>query len=131
MQRTNFQSRTCETLERLCNHSDASARFDRRDEAGDAIVFLNNLRRTVQWRKQIGNPCLMFRIVHAGKGNKTLSGDLFQPDSARPRQWMRRMQGHANGLTLQFKAGELYAALDMPFAGLIGQLAGAFAKSRA
>src|SRR6266566_5098875 len=29
------------------------------------------------------------------------------------------------------KAGELYAALDMPFASLIGQLAGAFAKDRA
>jgi nicotinamidase-related amidase len=29
------------------------------------------------------------------------------------------------------KAGELYAALDMPFAGLVGQLAGAFAKKRA
>jgi len=29
------------------------------------------------------------------------------------------------------KAGALYAALDMPFAGLVGQLAGAFAKSRA
>jgi nicotinamidase-related amidase len=28
------------------------------------------------------------------------------------------------------KAGDLYAALDMPFAGLVGQLAGAFAKSR-
>lgn len=28
------------------------------------------------------------------------------------------------------KAGDLYAALDMPFAGLIGQLAGAFAKRR-
>ncbi len=29
------------------------------------------------------------------------------------------------------KAGELYAALDMPFAGLVGQLAGAFSKDRA
>lgn len=29
------------------------------------------------------------------------------------------------------KAGDLYAALDMPFAGLVGQLAGAFAKKRA
>jgi nicotinamidase-related amidase len=29
------------------------------------------------------------------------------------------------------KAGELYAALDMPFAGLVGQLAGAFANARA
>jgi len=29
------------------------------------------------------------------------------------------------------KAGELYSALDMPFAGLVGQLAGAFGKSRA
>jgi len=29
------------------------------------------------------------------------------------------------------KAGDLYAALDMPFAGLVGQLAGAFAKGRA
>ena len=29
------------------------------------------------------------------------------------------------------KAGDLYAALDMPFAGLIGQLAGAFAQGRA
>src|SRR6267154_1556889 len=29
------------------------------------------------------------------------------------------------------KAGELYAALDMPWAGLVGQLAGAFAKDRA
>ena len=28
------------------------------------------------------------------------------------------------------KAGDLYAALDMPFAGLVGQLAGAFAKGR-
>jgi len=28
------------------------------------------------------------------------------------------------------KAGDLYAALDMPFAGLVGQLAGAFAKNR-
>jgi nicotinamidase-related amidase len=28
------------------------------------------------------------------------------------------------------KAGDLYAALDMPFAGLVGQLAGAFARSR-
>jgi hypothetical protein len=27
-------------------------------------------------------------------------------------------------------AGALYAALDMPFAGLVGQLAGAFAKGR-
>ena len=26
------------------------------------------------------------------------------------------------------KAGPLYGALDMPFAGLVGQLAGAFAK---
>src|SRR5580698_5891517 len=29
------------------------------------------------------------------------------------------------------KAGDLYAALDMPFAVLVGQLAGAFARSRA
>ena len=29
------------------------------------------------------------------------------------------------------KAGNVYAALDMPFAGLVGQLAGAFARSRA
>ena len=29
------------------------------------------------------------------------------------------------------KARDLYAALDMPFAGLVGQLAGAFAKGRA
>src|ERR1700722_4817763 len=29
------------------------------------------------------------------------------------------------------KAGDLYAALDMPFAGLVGQLAGAFGKSHA
>ncbi len=29
------------------------------------------------------------------------------------------------------KAGDLYAALDMPFAGLVGQLAGAFARDRA
>ena len=29
------------------------------------------------------------------------------------------------------KAGAVYGALDMPFAGLVGQLAGAFAKSRA
>jgi nicotinamidase-related amidase len=29
------------------------------------------------------------------------------------------------------KAGDLYAALDMPWAGLVGQLAGAFAKSHA
>src|SRR5580692_9290312 len=29
------------------------------------------------------------------------------------------------------KAGDVYAALDMPFAGLVGQLAGAFAKNRA
>jgi len=29
------------------------------------------------------------------------------------------------------KAGSLYGALDMPFAGLVGQLAGAFAKGRA
>ena len=29
------------------------------------------------------------------------------------------------------KAGDLYAALDMPFAGLVGQLAGAFAKKSA
>ena len=28
------------------------------------------------------------------------------------------------------KASDLYAALDMPFAGLVGQLAGAFAKSQ-
>jgi len=28
------------------------------------------------------------------------------------------------------KAGDLYAALDMPFAGLVAQLAGAFAKGR-
>jgi len=29
------------------------------------------------------------------------------------------------------KASEVYAVLDMPFAGLIGQLAAAFAKDRA
>src|SRR5438876_419639 len=29
------------------------------------------------------------------------------------------------------KAGDLYAALDMPFAGLVGQLAGAFANGGA
>jgi len=29
------------------------------------------------------------------------------------------------------KAGQLYEALDMPFAVLVGQLAGAFGKSRA
>src|SRR6266853_791330 len=52
LQRANFQSWTSETIERLCNYRDASTRFDRRDEAGDAVVFLDNLRRAVQWRKQ-------------------------------------------------------------------------------
>jgi len=28
------------------------------------------------------------------------------------------------------KAGDLYTALDMPWAGLVGQLAGSFAKDR-
>jgi hypothetical protein len=28
------------------------------------------------------------------------------------------------------KAGDLYAAVDMPFAGLVGQLAGAFPRGR-
>ena len=38
----------------------------------------------------------------AGEGNKTLFGDLFQPDSAFSRQWMRGMHGRTNWLTLQF-----------------------------
>src|SRR5258708_4860020 len=63
LQRANFQSRTCETIGQLRNHSDASARFYRRDEAGDAVVLLDYLRRAVQWCEQIGNPGLMLRIV--------------------------------------------------------------------
>ena len=65
------------------NHSNASARFDGRDEAGDAVVFLDDLRRTIQWRKQACNPSLMLWIVFT-----------------RSRQRVRRMQNHANGLTL-------------------------------
>ena len=83
MQRTNFQPRTGETLERLRNHSDASARFDRCDEAGDAIVFLGDLRQAIQRRKQADNPGVMLRVVRKCEGDKTLLGDLFQPGLAR------------------------------------------------
>src|SRR6266705_742332 len=102
LKRANFQSRTCPTIDRLCNHGNASARFDRGDEAGNAIVFFDDLRRAVQWRKQVCNPCVMLWKVRTREGNKTLFGDLFQPDSMFSRQWMRRIQGHINWLTLQF-----------------------------
>src|SRR6185295_3933370 len=89
--RSNFQSRTCQTIERLCNHSNASARFDRRDEARDAVVFFDDLRRTIQWREQVCNPSLMFWIIGTGEGNETLFGDLFQPRSLPSREGMRRI----------------------------------------
>lgn len=44
----------------------------------------------------------MLRIVGKREGNETFFGDLFQPDPTRSRQWMRRMQGHANGQMQQF-----------------------------
>ena len=44
----------------------------------------------------------MLWIVRTREGNKTLFGDLFQPDSTFSRQWMRRIHGHTNWLTLQF-----------------------------
>ena len=69
MQRANFQPRASKTIKRLCNHSNSSARFDGRDEAGDAVVFLDDLRRAVQWRKQAGNPCLMLWIVRKREGD--------------------------------------------------------------
>jgi len=57
--------------------------------------FLDDLRRTIQWRKQACNPCLVLWIVRKGESNKMLFGDLLQPDFARAsRQRMRRMQGH-------------------------------------
>src|SRR5438309_10799678 len=96
LQRAKFQSRTCQAIERLRNHSNASTRFDRRDEAGDAVVFFNDLRRAVQRCKQVGNPSLMLWIVRKGESNETLFGDLFQSDSARSRQWVRRMHYDAN-----------------------------------
>ena len=102
LKRANFQARTCQTIDRLRNHSHASARFHRSDEAGNAIVFFDDLRRAVQRRKQVCNPCVMLRIVRTREGNKTLFGDLLQPDSTSSRQWMRRMHGHTNWLTLQF-----------------------------
>jgi hypothetical protein len=89
-------------MERLCNHSNASARFDRRDEARDAVVFFDDLRRTIQWREQVCNPSLMFWIIGTGEGNETLFGDLFQPRSLPSREGMRRISGHANLMTLQF-----------------------------
>ena len=102
MKRANFQSGTCKTIERLGNHCNASARFDRRDETGNAVVFLDNLRRTIQWRKQVCDPSLMLWIVRKGESNETLFGDLFQPGSMRARERMRRMSGHANLMVLQF-----------------------------
>jgi len=44
-----------------------------------------------QWRKQTCNPSVVFRVVRKREGDKTFFGDLFQPDSTRSRQWMRRM----------------------------------------
>ena len=102
MQRTNFQPRASETIEGLCNQSNSSARFDRRDETGNAVVFLDNLRRTIQWRKQVCDPCLMLWIVRKGESDETLFGDLFQPDSMRARERVRGMSGHANLMLLQF-----------------------------
>ena len=102
MQRTNFQPRASETIEGLCNQSNSSARFDRRDETGDAVVFLDNLRRTIQWRKQVCDPCLMLWIIRKGESNETLFGDIFQPGPMRSREWMRWMHGHANLMVLQF-----------------------------
>src|SRR5256885_8778277 len=102
LKRANFQSGTCETIERLGNHGNASPRFDRRDETGNAVVLLDNLRRTIQWRKQVCDPCLMLWIVRKGESNETLFGDLFQSDSARARERMRRMSGNANLMVLQF-----------------------------
>ena len=102
MKPENFQSRTRQTIDRLCNQSNASARFDRSDETRDAIVFFDDLRRAVQRRKQLCNPCVMLWIVRPREGNETLFGDLFQPNSTFSRQWMRRIHGHTNWLTLQF-----------------------------
>ena len=73
LKRANFQSGTCKTIERLGNHCNASARFDRRDETGNAVVFLDNLRRTIQWRKQVCDPCLMLWIVRKGESNESES----------------------------------------------------------
>src|SRR5437879_12744312 len=102
LQRANFQSGTCQTIERLGNHCNASARFDRRYETGNAVVFLDNLRRTIQWRKQLCDPCLMLWIVRKSESNETLFGDLFQPGSMHARKRMHRMICPANMLVLQF-----------------------------
>src|SRR5256885_6121545 len=111
LKRANFQSGTCETIERLGNHCNASPRFDRRDETGNAVVFLDNLRRTIQWRKQVCDPCLMLWIVRKGESNETLFGDLFQSDSARSRQWVRRMHCDANQMALQFLENQSFQSL--------------------
>jgi hypothetical protein len=44
----------------------------------------------------------MLWIVRKGEGNETLFGDVFQPDLACSRQWVRWMHGYANYLMLQF-----------------------------
>src|SRR2546430_7887307 len=46
-------------------------------------VFLDNLRQTIQWRKQVCDPCLMLWIVRKGKSNETLFGDLLDRKSTR------------------------------------------------
>ena len=84
------------------NHRNAPARFDGRDEAGDTVVFFDDLRRALQRCKQIGNPSLMFWIVRPGESNETLLGDLLQSDSARSRQRVRRMYRDSNLMVLQF-----------------------------
>src|SRR5207247_6290205 len=100
-----------QAIERLRNHSNASTRFDRRDEAGDAVVFFNDLRRAVQRCKQVCDPCLMLWIVRKGESNETLFGDLFQSDSARSRQWVRRMHCDANQMALQFLENQSFQSL--------------------
>src|SRR2546422_8955971 len=62
-EQANFQSWAGQTIQGLRNNRDSAACLDRSDEAGDTAMLFRNQRRGFDWRKPVGEPGVIFRII--------------------------------------------------------------------
>src|SRR5256885_6954471 len=69
-------------------------------------MLFRNDRTSFPRREQLRQPLMVFGIIGARVGNEPLFGDLFQPDFARPRQWMRQIDRNTNGVTMKLFENE-------------------------
>jgi len=97
----NFDSSSETVTKKVPTKGDAGSRFDRRKNAGHAVMFLHDPRFLFHLRKRDREIIIIFRIIFVGEADQRFGRDLANRDGAASGKRMLRGNRHTNAFVKQ------------------------------